>query len=216
MNLLGQALISLITTGGALYVLARFWLKEKIRTEVQEASTRRVRGFQLELDKGLEEYKAELASVAEALRSKFSKSGTDYAIYAEKRHQAIALLFSELLEAELLAGGYAKMVYVEREDLKESMDVRVLRAVNKSREAYFRNALYLTDDLDRQAQEICSLLFDIMLEITDPGETPAQTSGQKRRLLRESLNSFLVSARTELSQGRPNAPSLDTVNTFNP
>lgn len=55
-----------------------------------------------------------------------------------------------------------------------------------------------------------------MLEITDPGETPAQTSGQKRRLLRESLNSFLVSARTELSQGRPNAPSLDTVNNFNP
>lgn len=186
-----------------LYALARFWLKEEIEVEVEEASSRRLRTLQLEIDKGLEEYKASLASATEALRSSPSKSGTDYAIYVDKRHTAIRLLYSELLEAELLAGGYAKMVFIERDDLREPMDVRSMRAVNKAREAYFSNTLFLTEDLDRQALEILSLLSDIMVEVTDPGETPAQTSGQKRRMLRKGLNKFLTSACAELSQGRP-------------
>ncbi len=77
------------------------------------------------------------------------------------------------------------------------------QAMNKAREAYFANALYLTDRLDEKAYEICSLICEIADDTIFPGEPSAQTKNGKLRDLRQDLDLFLVEAREELSQGRP-------------
>ena len=72
-----------------------------------------------------------------------------------------------------------------------------------ARNSYFANALYLTAGLQEQAYEIGNLIDEIAQETLFPGETSQQIKGAKRRELRQSLHSFLMNAREELSQGRP-------------
>jgi hypothetical protein len=131
-----------------------------------------------------------------------SKSGTDYAIYAQRRHAAIALVYSELLEAEFLVGGSIKKPYFGRGEKRELTET-VGQAVNMARNSYFANALYLTAGLQEQAYEIGNLIDEIAQETLFPGETSQQIKGAKRRELRQSLHSFLMNAREELSQGSP-------------
>jgi hypothetical protein len=202
MNFLGQFLVSSLTTGGTVLVLARFWLKERIRVGVEEESAKRVKAFQHEADRGLEEYKASLVGIIEALRSDLSKSGTDYAIYVQKKHVAIAAIYSELIEAEYLVGGSIKKPYWGRSDRSESAKLAG-EAVNRAREAYFANALYLTAGLDEKAWDICNLIDEIAQERLFPDDNSASTRNGKLRELRQSLHSFMSSAREELAQGRP-------------
>lgn len=180
MNLLQQITINAATTISVMLLLVEFSFKEKVKDWINEGSVKRL----------------------EELRSDLAKGGSDYAIYAQKRHSAIALLYSELLEAEYLVGGNIMKPFMGRSTRGEPADAAG-QAMNKAREAYFANALYLTDRLDEKACEICSLIFEIAEETIFPGESHAQSKNGKLRNLRQDLDLFLVEAREELSQGRP-------------
>lgn len=109
------SLVNLITTivtasGSAVAVvmlIAKSALEEKIKDWVTQASLKRT----------------------EELRSNLGKTGTDYAIYAQKRHSAIALLYAELLEAQYLVGGTIKKPYSsgEKRSLQETAGLPLTR-----------------------------------------------------------------------------------------
>jgi hypothetical protein len=164
---------------GTVALLTRFALEEKIKNWINEESAKKI----------------------EELRSNLVRIGTDYAIYVQKRHAAIALLYAELLEAEYLVGGNMKKPYSHGEKKKPEETAGI--AVNKALEAYFVNALYLTEELSEGAWRICDLIGELADAICDPSDTPAQDRGAIRRELRQALDSFLVDARRELSQSRP-------------
>lgn len=180
MNQLQQITINAATTISVVLLFVEFSLKEKVKNWINEGSAKRL----------------------EELRSDLAKGGSDYAIYAQKRHSAIAMLYSEFLEAEHLVGGSIMKPFMGR-GLRGVPAEAAGQAMNKAREAYFANALYLTDRLEEKAYEICSLISEIAEETMYPSETPAQTKNGKLRDLRQDLHSFLIEAREELSQGRP-------------
>jgi hypothetical protein len=151
MSLLQQIAVSVATTVSAVLLIAKFFLKEKLKDWINEASAKRL----------------------EELRSDLAKSGSDYAIYAQKRHSAVALLYSQLLEAEYLVGGNITKPYMGRAGRGEPVEAAA-QAMNKARDGYFANALYLTDRLDEKAYEICCLISEIAEETIFSGETPAQ------------------------------------------
>jgi hypothetical protein len=160
-------------------LLTRFALKEKIKNWIDEESAKRI----------------------EELRSNLVRTGADYEIYAQKRHAAIALLYAEMLEAEYLVGGTIKRPYSFGEKKRPEETAGI--AVNKALDAYFVNALYLTEELSEGACRICDLIGELANAICDPSDTPARDRSVKRQELRQALESFLVNARRELSQSRP-------------
>jgi len=75
------------------------WLEKLVDASVDE----RLAEHQLELDKDLEKHKSTLGRESERLRTHLQRVTTDYAIWAQRRHEAIARLFEEFLRLEVRA-----------------------------------------------------------------------------------------------------------------
>ena len=100
----------------ALRSLFTEWLARRIAAGVEEGVQRRLAGFQLELDKELEKYRSTLSTEFEAMRSRLRKEATDYAIWAEHRHEATAKLFADFLEAEVEVTATPRTAHVDADN----------------------------------------------------------------------------------------------------
>lgn len=71
----------------------RAWINRRIEAGVEEGLRKRLASFQLGIDKELEQYRSRLSDAAE-------RGKIDFALYATKRHEALAGLFAEFLRSE--------------------------------------------------------------------------------------------------------------------
>jgi hypothetical protein len=207
MNIFGQIGFYSILTFVAVVVLrplALHWIQELIKAGVDEAMKRRLATLQLDLDKDLERHRTELAVAAEHIRSSLARSTSDFSIYAQRRHDAIAGLFADVLRAEMLANDRSNLRDPENaQDAREDMSARVIRARNDAYEAYYRHALYLPEELDELAVAARDSFHDLLVEYVAPNDSPNVSRGSARKNIRTQLLHFQTKARSELSQSRP-------------
>jgi hypothetical protein len=75
-------------------------IRTLIDARVKEGVEARLRTLQLDLDKDLDRHRGLLERDAEGYRSRLSREATDYAIWAQRRHEATTALFGRFLQLE--------------------------------------------------------------------------------------------------------------------
>jgi hypothetical protein len=189
---------------GIARVLVIYSLKERIRTGIGEEFQKRLAAQQLVLDKELEAHKAALTIAAERLRSELARSSSDFAIYAQRRHDAITELFAAFLRAELLIQDRTDLADPDDpSDMRENAYRRVIRARNDAYEAHYRNVLYLPDDIEAAATEVLHAFHKLAVEYSDDVGATHSSRGAARDTLRAKLAGLQRKAREELSSARP-------------
>lgn len=102
----------------ALSPWAKRWLEKRIDAGVEHELKQRMANHQHLLDVQLGEHK-------ERVRSEIDKSITDYAIYAQRRHDNIAKLFGALLDAEVRANQRAYFFVFRVPESEEELTARL-------------------------------------------------------------------------------------------
>jgi len=125
---------------------------------VDEAVKKRLANHQLDLDKELEVHRASLIQQTESLKGTLQRSATDYSIYAQKRHAAVADLYAAFLRAQAKAtdrmgldGGAPLADDVAQANLIVD---RTISARKAAYEAFFQNALFLPRSLAIEASPV--------------------------------------------------------------
>jgi len=184
-------------TGVVIWVL-RQWISEQIRAGADEAVKKRLAALQLDLDKELERHRSELQASAEVLRASLSKSTTDFAIYAQRKHDAVAGLFAGILENVDVFYVMIQGIGPPESDVA-TLAKRAPTARNGAGHAYFRHALYLTEELDNAAREVLetvdSFAADFLL-----GEPITEKSRSKLETLQQQMERLQLLSRAELSR----------------
>lgn len=109
---LGKILTNLLSQLGLFaivaYILARAlkepfqaWVNRRVTVGLEEGMARRLAENQLKLDVELEQFRGALQTQFETLRSQLGREASDFAIWAQRRHDATAKLFAGFLRAEL-------------------------------------------------------------------------------------------------------------------
>lgn len=198
------ATLLLLLFAAAIRPVVKHWAMEHIRAGVDEAVSRRLAALQLDLDKDLERHRTDLSIAAERIRSSLSRAASDFSIYAQRRHDAVSNLFAEFLRCEALTNDQ-KDIRSEDEppDGRETLVSRVIRARNEANEAYYRNVLYLPEELDTAVTEARDAFHDLLVEYLSPSETPNQSKGRARDALRGAMLRLQALARAELATARP-------------
>jgi hypothetical protein len=119
------ALAVLFGVGGLIGApFIRAWIEGRVRGNVEQQLLAR----RAELEKDLERHKADLALTAESARAELAKRSTDYALWAQRRHEATAALFAEMLKAEDTATSLYEFAVPRMEDTSEAQLVALLEA----------------------------------------------------------------------------------------
>jgi hypothetical protein len=204
------AVVAVSATLPAGAFLAKMLLPAYINAKVDEAVKKRLAAHQLDLDKDLEAHKATLTRQTETLKGVLQRSATDYGIYAQKRHTAVAELFAAFLRAEAKAndrtgpeGGAPHANDVAQSNL---IIERVIAARNEAQDAFFAHALYLPSSLSTAATAVRDAFHDVFVEYVSPTDRPNVDRGKALKHLHEMLQLLLTASRRELSQSS-DAPS---------
>jgi hypothetical protein len=179
------------------------WLNERIRAGVDEGVKKRLAAIQLDLDKELERHRATLQIEADRARSAFARDTTDFAIYAQRRHDAIVGLFADFQKAERLMHLPTKFELTDQ-SVAEILRPRAGRAIRLVRDSYYRHVLYLPPELEGIATLTRHAFLTIYIGLT---LRPDRVQGKEERdealaRLRARLTSFQNAARAELSRAR--------------
>ncbi len=153
---------------GALF-FGREYFRNKIRAEVDASVQQRLDDHRNELAKDLAKYSSQLEAESERLRAKHGRELTDFAHYAEKRHEAIRALYAEMLLAYTEARS-AHFLRADRVDGAEALG----KALSRAQGAHANHVLYLPETVDFAASEfitaIIKLWADVMAYV--PSEDP--------------------------------------------
>lgn len=184
------------------------WIRARIASGVEEAVRRRLATFQLDLDKDLEAHRSGLALEAERVRAVLARTSTDYAIYAARRHDAIAALFAEFLQAESLATTLPPVPAGQRGPSNDQlMWPRVFEARERAYAAYATHVLYLPTSLDSVALAARGAFHDVLDEYASPENDGRPAHARMLRELRLALQAFQDGARTELARSAADVES---------
>lgn len=109
----------------------------------------------------VETHKAELASQADAVKAHFQRQLTDYAIYVERRHDAVRSIYTTVVMSKGLAYGIGDAHSGESDHLRR-LALRARDAVYALAGAYQLNVLYLPDAVHDQFVAVQSAFSDVL------------------------------------------------------
>jgi hypothetical protein len=116
----GFSATALVAIALALRPFLKQWLTKRIDAEVEEGLRQRLAAHQLSLDKEMEGFRKQLERESDRARALLNKEAVDYSIYAQRRHDAIARLFDELLHAEVRATSFGEYNVPASKHLEQS------------------------------------------------------------------------------------------------
>ncbi len=188
-----------------LWPILQTYLQARITAGVDEAVRKRLAAFQLDLDKELEAHRNELGVAAEHIRASLARGTSDYAIYAQRRHDAVSNLYADFLRAEATTKNFRDLATESDppDSRKEDMVARVIRARNEAYEAYYRNTLYLPDTLDQTATAVLDEFHKLLVEYVAPNDSPNVSRGRISTQLRFEMLNLQRLSREELARARP-------------
>jgi hypothetical protein len=154
----------------SVFALLRCYLKTYVEPRVKsaaEAAGKLSAEKELEAHRGetaklVESHKAELAAQADEVRAHFQKQLTDYAIYVQRRHDAVRDLYTAVVMSKALAYGFGD-THADEADHFQRLALRARDAVYALAGAYQLNVLYLPDAVYDQYMVVQSAFTEVLV-----------------------------------------------------
>jgi hypothetical protein len=114
-----------------------------------------------ETAKLVETHKADLAAQADAVKARFQKQLTDYAIYVQRRHDAVRQLYTAVVMAKAQAYGIGDLHPEEKDHMRRAA-LHARDAVHALAGAYQMTVLYLPDDVHEQFLSVQEAFVEVL------------------------------------------------------
>lgn len=144
-------------------LVAKPFLKAWIERRAIEAADHRLERTRSELAKEVETHKSELAIAADRASTRFQKEVTDFAIYAQRRHDAVRDFHGEVVSNR--AGAYGTLTVLAEgvTDHLQSLATAARTSVYAVRSSLSKHVLYLPPSIAAQGETVIQSFIDILV-----------------------------------------------------
>ena len=157
-------------TGLVIVLVAVRWyvmhsVEPRLKSEAEHAgklgAEKELEAYRGETAKLVETHKADLAAQADAVKARFQKQLTDYAIYVQRRHDAVRQLYTAVVMAKAQAYGIGDLHAEEKDHMRRAV-LHARDAVHTLAGAYQMTVLYLPDDVHEQFLSVQEAFVEVL------------------------------------------------------